>query len=130
MKFPCEIITRELLPVLRALIAKELVGRYHFTQTQTAVMLGVSQAAINYYVESKRGSQTQKLKKVKNLDKTAKKIAETFAKGEIDYSEIFRSVCNLCIDLRRGGPICEVHEKMLPTLKRQKCRVCSEVIIS
>lgn len=125
MKFPCEIVTRQMLPVLRALIAKELINKYGFTQTQAAVLLGVSQAAINYYLDSKRGRYMKTIRGIKNLNKMAKDIAKHLSKGEINYPEMFKSICDLCMSLRKNGIICKIHEKDLPTLKTQSCRICS-----
>jgi hypothetical protein len=116
-----------MLPVLRALIAKELINKHGFTQTQAAALLGVSQAAINYYLDSKRGRNTQAVKEIKGLNKTAKNIAKHLSKGEINYPEMFRSICSLCMSLRKNGAICKIHEKDLPTLKAQGCKVCNVI---
>jgi hypothetical protein len=40
VKNPCEIVSRNILPACRSLIARELIEKHHFTQTLAAEKLG------------------------------------------------------------------------------------------
>jgi len=51
---PDELVVRNLYPAIIALIATELVRKYKFKQQDAAARLGVSQAAISYYLSQKR----------------------------------------------------------------------------
>lgn len=53
--YPCESFGRYALPKFRLLVAKELIEKYGFTQTEAARKLGITQAAISQYLHSKRG---------------------------------------------------------------------------
>ncbi|MEM2950053.1 MAG: XRE family transcriptional regulator [Nitrososphaeria archaeon] len=96
VKSRCESVTRYIIPAIRGLIAKSLVEEHGFSQSHAAKMLGITQAAVSYYISSKRGSKVSKKlkedKKVMEIIKTmAKKIAETKDSGEIDLN-----LCDIC----------------------------------
>ncbi len=57
MSFSCESVARNVLPLYRAYVAKELVEKYGFTQVSAAKKLGTTQPAISQYLSSKRGRQ-------------------------------------------------------------------------
>ena len=50
----CEIIGKYVLPIFRSMLAKELVQKYHLSQTEAAKKLGTTQAAVSQYLSSKR----------------------------------------------------------------------------
>jgi len=57
MKTPCEEVIKEVIPTIRALIAKDLCLKYGFTQIEAAKKLGITQAAISQYISLKRGGK-------------------------------------------------------------------------
>lgn len=101
---PCEIVSREVLPAIRSLVAKELIEHYGLTQTAIARELGITQAAISYYRDAKRGGKT-----LKQLDENpvvkdgVEQIAEGIAKGVLSHEEIALKFCQLCEYLRSRG---------------------------
>jgi predicted transcriptional regulator len=50
----CETIGKYVLPIFRALVARQLVSTYHLTQVDAAKKIGTTQAAISQYISSKR----------------------------------------------------------------------------
>ena len=127
LKFPCEIVAKEILPVVRALLAKKLVDEYGFTQTTVALMLGTSQPSINYYLGSKRGyKKSETVKKLEGLEETIEKIAENLAQGELTHIKLLKEFCDRCMELRTRGAVCRLHEAALPTIRGKDCRVCME----
>jgi len=56
MIVPCEVAVKCVLPVVRAMIAKELVTKHGLNQVETARLLGVSQPAISLYSRKARGN--------------------------------------------------------------------------
>jgi predicted transcriptional regulator len=98
MSARCEAISKYVLPVFRALVAKELVNTYNLTQTDAAKKIGTTQAAISQYVTSKRaingsGQFTSMLPKVQAL---AIEIAKRLAKNEVSWDEVTLDFCKLC----------------------------------
>jgi len=53
-----ETISKYVMPIFRALVAKEPVTTYKLTQVEAAQKLGTTQAAISQYVNSKRAFKT------------------------------------------------------------------------
>ena len=107
MSTSCEYIARNYLPLYRALVAKELIEKYCYTQKQAAQKLGTTQPAISQYLSSKRGS-----KGIPNYDEvapivkeTAIKVAEKVVKTEISPEELSNSFCDLCKILEKAGKI-------------------------
>ncbi len=94
----CEIIGKHVLPLFRSMLAKELVQKYHLSQTEAAKKLGTTQAAVSQYLSSKRA-----YKGVKHVDKFLPKIgvmaaetAEKLVNKEICVSDITVDFCRLC----------------------------------
>ena len=55
MSVPCEVAVKCVLPVVRAMLAKELMAKYRLKQTKVAEMLRVSQPAVSLYCRKIRG---------------------------------------------------------------------------
>lgn len=93
MKVLCEIISSEFLPIFRALISKNLIEKYGFTQTEVANILGVSQPLISFYLSGLRA------KNVKLFIQTNKDILEEVDKicKKIVYEKI--DVCDLISEI-------------------------------
>ena len=124
MKFACEIVVRDILPVLRAMLAKELIEKYGYTKSQTALTLGVTSSSVTYYLDSKRGYRTKIVEKG-NLDKLVEKMAKGLAEGTLTQFDAFKMFHNACLGLRSRGLICQLHEKAFPAIKGWNCKICT-----
>ncbi len=97
----CEIVGKYVLPIYRAMLAKELVQKYGLSQTSTAKKLGTTQAAISQYLSSKRAYKgiehvEEYLPKIQAIaDETAQKLV----RKEIEADEITVVFCKLCSSL-------------------------------
>lgn len=127
MKLPCEIVVRDVLPVVRAVVVKELAEKYDFTQEEIASKLGITQAAVSYYLGAKRGYKTRLLKEAKSIEEAGHKIAEGVARGTITQMEIIENICKMCKTLRARDIVCEIHENLFPSLKGETCKLCTEL---
>lgn len=102
MKTPCEEVIKEIIPTVRALIAKDLCLKYGFTQIEAAKKLGITQAAISQYISSKRGGK--KLKKLKSLSgvkSLIQEISKNIAEGKISKKELSSKICTICKAMRK-----------------------------
>jgi hypothetical protein len=94
----CETIGKYVLPIFRAIVAKELVKTYGLTQLQAAKKLGTTQAAISQYISSKRAFKGAEhvdliLPKIQAMaNETAKRLAE----NQIGAEEVTLDFCKLC----------------------------------
>ena len=99
MTLPCETVSRRILPVFRALMARKLVGRYGLTQVKAAAILGVSQPSINHYLTSKRG-RVESLEEMEALERLTDELAEKAARGLLRQEDVARELCKFCRRLR------------------------------
>lgn len=96
MKSPCELITKYVLPVFRAMVAKQLMEIYGFSQNQVASKLGITQAAVSQYINSKRGAKmVEELMQVPGVRKTLNDVTKTLATSD-DTDEMVLAFCRLC----------------------------------
>ncbi len=103
----CEVVGRYILPILRSLVAKELIEKYSYTQIEAAGKLGTTQAAISQYIHSKRGHKSiADYEEILPLIQTAaSQTAEGIASGKMSSDEITLNFCKLCVSLRETGKI-------------------------
>jgi len=122
MKPYCETVAQTLLPTLRALIAKELMEKYKFTQQDVASKLGLTQSAISQYLRNLRGSKTKILGKNKEINKEIEDFASRIASGELNSLNALNSFCNICKNIRKSKILCDLHKKAFPEL--EDCKIC------
>jgi predicted transcriptional regulator len=104
MSISCESVARNILPIYRRFVAKELIIKYKLTQNTAAKKLGTTQAAISQYINSKRGVKGipnyQEIELI--VQKAASKVATRMATSEVTPEEFSESFCKLCMSLREG----------------------------
>lgn len=102
MQPPCETTARHLLPIFRALIAKELIEKYNFTQVEVAERLGITQAAVSQYIQSKRGYRgiNRFEESMEIIRSVTREVARGIAEGSMDSKDVTTGLCNLCKALR------------------------------
>jgi len=101
MSARCETVGKYVLPVFRALVAKELVTSYHLTQTEAAKKLGMTQAAISQYVASKRAIRGSErfASTLPKIQRMANETAMRLAKNEVSWNDVTADFCKLCSTL-------------------------------
>ncbi len=120
MKMPCELVVKYILPALRALIAKELIEKYGYSQLKVARMLSTSQSSISYYLNSKRGNKF--LNRIKDaVREDVDEIVESLIAGA-KAKELLPKFCKVCFKLRTNNIICKLHKKQVEL--PEACDVC------
>ncbi|MFQ6081056.1 MAG: transcriptional regulator [Candidatus Bathyarchaeia archaeon] len=126
MRPPCELVVRYVLPAFRSLVAKELIEKYHFSQIATAEKLGITQAAISYYVYSKRGDKRIKqLRSIPSVRSAAREVARGIATEKLSIIDAMLKLCELCVALRTQDVICDLHKDIITV--PEACDMCPEV---
>lgn len=123
MRMPCELVVKEFIPNLRALIAKELMFNHGWSQEKIAKQLGVTQPAISGYLTIKETAMLEEFKD-SGIIELAKKISEGFATNRMNVSEALEEICRFCISLKSGGVVCALHKKAIPRLSEEDCKAC------
>jgi len=126
---PCEIIVKHVLPTIRAMIAKELIEKHNLTQVEAAKRLGISQAAISWYLAKKRGHADKKGYRITYIESSPEikdlihYISEKIASENATPTDAMtRKFCNACISLRSNDEFCQMHLSLSPSVKG--CTVC------
>lgn len=100
---PCEVAAREVVPSIRALIARIMVTEYGLSKYEAAKMIGVSPATISNYLNGKR------------REKYVARIA-----SDKDKLDLVREAAFLVVSARRD-------EETLARLQDITCAICSSV---
>jgi predicted fused transcriptional regulator/phosphomethylpyrimidine kinase/predicted transcriptional regulator len=123
---PCELVVKHYLPVIRSLIARELVDTYDLNQMQIAKLLGITQPAVSNYLSLMRG-EAEKTFDTAEVREVARKMASELVEGKLSMSQSIYTICKLCIKLRSAGVTCGLHKETVPELSTEECKVCLEL---
>lgn len=93
MKTICEIVAQDILPVLRAAIAKELISSYSLNQGEAAKLLDVSQPAVSQYLRQLRGKSS--LIENKAVAVEIKDISSRLYLKQMDQSQLAANMCRI-----------------------------------
>ncbi len=120
MRPVCEFIALEVLPAVRAIVAKKLIETHGMSQKQAAEALGLTQPAVSQYKRNLRGYKVDIFYKnprmLELVDGLAKKIAQGMP---IDQQTAeFYSICRALIK--------EVNVEELAGVSLSGCAVCME----
>jgi predicted fused transcriptional regulator/phosphomethylpyrimidine kinase/predicted transcriptional regulator len=121
----CEIVTEDLLPPIRALLAHRLREK-GYSQTQISNFLGKTQPLISYYLSNSTEYWASKLKSFGLEQEVIESCVETLSRDIISEPKAAIKTFNLILkDLLKNGKICQIHKQKIPSLK--DCTVCVEV---
>lgn len=96
MKILCEIVGNEFLPVVRALISKNLIEKYGFTQKEVAEILGVTQPLISFYLSGLRAKNIKKfLENKREIFDEIEKICKKIVYEKISSEELAQKIVEI-----------------------------------
>lgn len=98
MKTVFEVLSQEVLPTMRAMVAKKLIEN-GFSQKQVADRLGLSQPAISQYKRDLRGKRTGIFTDYPQLLEDANAVAKRVASGEISMEQATSEIFDTCKEL-------------------------------
>ena len=108
MRFEIEVISQEILPAVRSLIAQEMRESYGLTQEEIARKTGMTQAAVSNYLNNSRAN-TDTARRIKEDPQTQVLIenAAGLATKDSDYS---REISQIIQNIRDKGLLKEKFE--------------------
>jgi len=121
MKPMCETTVSQVLPFIRALVAKRMVEGYGLSQSKAAEKLGMSQPAISQYSRELRGSRSALMEYPKLLD-MVNSMARGISDGSLNQEGATLEFCKICKYLKIEGIICKLHREIYPNL--DSCKIC------
>ena len=100
MRFPCEEISKIVIPAIRALIVKELNEKYGKNQIEIATLMDLTQPSVSYYLRGERGGKGAAIIKESKHYQTILELTEKIVNNSTSEVELFDMVCGLCHELR------------------------------
>ena len=100
---PQEIEVWYLIPALRRELAKIFIDEHKLSQKKVAEILGITDAAVSQYVNSKRGSEVKFSKdEIEKIKKAAREIIG-------NEKDVMKEIYQLSVSLRGSKAICGIH---------------------
>jgi len=125
MSAPCEVAVKCVLPAVRAMIAKELMEKYHMKQVQAARFMRVSQPAISLYRRKIRGKAID-LENDEDVSRLISQMTEALVKNNPSHKNLVQTYCRICRTIRAKGLLCKIHKKFDQTPDTENCELCKE----
>jgi predicted transcriptional regulator len=102
MRFNCQFTVRYLLPAFRSIISKQLLTKHKLTQGQVASKLGVTQAAVSHYMNSKRATNCRRIlgDDFLPVHSLACETAKRITNNKTSIEEMQKDFCKVCKELR------------------------------
>ncbi len=91
MKFFCDVISKEILPQVRAGIARTMFFKYRWDQERIANILGITQAAVSQYIKYKRVE--------KNIN--VEQLCDFIVSHGSAQKEVYTMIWKLCVDIAK-----------------------------
>lgn len=126
MKPFCEIIVQNVLPTVRALVAKGLIENHRLTQEAVAIKLGTTQPAVSQYIRDLRGSKIKTIEKDDEIIKEIEGISNRIASGELNSFSATKEFCGICKNIRTKKLICNICGFKKEDIE-EKCNLCQDV---
>jgi len=123
MLVPCEVATKCVLPVVRAMIAKELMTTHGLKQKDAAKLLGVSQPAISLYCRRIRGKAID-LENDHEITLLIRNMTTLLATTSLSYKDFVPKLCEICRTIRAKGLLCKMHKAFDPSMVIEECGLC------
>jgi len=120
---PCEVAVKCVLPVIRAMLAKELMSTNRMKQKQVADILKVSQPAISLYVRKIRGRAIS-LENDEDIEELVRSVAAALAENKLSTRDMIPKYCEICKTIRAKGLLCKLHKAFDPTINIETCELC------
>lgn len=122
MKPPCELMVKSFLPPTRALVAHRLKAK-GLGQEEIARMLGVTQAAVSYYLSTSTTKHGSKLLRLglnqKQIDSMVEELAAAVKKGDNYATEVLYNYWRMFLS---SGALCDAHRSLVGGL--EGCDMC------
>ena len=131
MLLPSEIEAKSLIPAVRAILAKKLIGEYSLKEEDVAKDLGITQVAVSNYVRGTRGDTEliSKLESVREVMRMIDDIAKDLSTNKAYTPSTLAKFVGLCNYMRYTLIICDVHHSIESNIDEQICEQCRGTLV-
>jgi len=123
MKPRCEVVVKDVLPAIRAMLVKDLIKKHHLSQTEVARRLGITQPAVSQYLRMERGV-VKRDAVFQKLEKQARTLAEDIANDKLRGTQLIEAYCTICKSMSKQHLLCLLHFRAAPYLRGESCSIC------
>ena len=122
LRLPEEIVAEQFMPTARIMLAQEFSSQ-DCSQREIASKLGITQAAVSKYLSDQtptepRFAENDRMKEV------IEEIADGWLNGDLDAYDALTRLLDLVTEFEDRGPICALHEEVMPALEGLGCDLC------
>lgn len=124
MHLPSEIEAMAVIPALRSMLAKELIGSGRMNQSEVGALLGITQSAVSNYVTGVRARNSAFL----DIPYVRERIGSlaTDISGGNDNARVAQVLSELTQFIRKNRMMCEMHRAIDPGMDVDGCHICEE----
>jgi len=125
MKPPCMIVTSQVLPAVRVLVAKDLIETHELRPTIVAHKMGLTPAAVTQYVSGARGGKlVHALQESERVKRLLDRLVSELLKAQPDQYALMAAVCELCRVIREERMLCKLCDSSARIEGRAQCDAC------
>ncbi|MEM1619773.1 MAG: helix-turn-helix domain-containing protein [Fervidicoccaceae archaeon] len=104
----CELYLKNCATAIRVAVAKELINKYGYSQTEAAKLVGISQPLLNYVLKGKRRIRgLSEIEKSNEASEIIRRVADAINLGKVV------DMCDVCMTFRKKCAPIMVGEKTL-----------------
>jgi len=131
MLLPAEIESKNLIPALRAILAKKLAEDHNIREDEISKMLGVTQAAISNYIRGTRGdpSLIAKLLAENQVATMIDELSDNLSSDMAYTPSSLSKFIGLCNYIKSSLLICEIHHNLESDIDEQVCKECENMLL-
>lgn len=100
MKLYAEIVSNDILPAIRSIIARELVTKHKLKQMEAARLMHLTQPAISNYAKQSRGKKVGIIEKNKDVMDMIDALTEKIVSWEISEKQIYTEFCKIIAKIK------------------------------
>lgn len=101
MRLECEKFAKDVLPAVRAVIARDLLEKHGLTQKEAARRMQTTQPAISQYKNKLRGRKVKELDASKEVSRKISDLARGIARQKINGKAYEEELCDICRAVKR-----------------------------
>jgi len=125
MKPPCMIVTSQVLPAVRVLVAKDLIETHELKPTVVASKMGLTPAAVTQYVSGARGGKLiRALRESERVKRLLDRLVNELLKAQPDRRTAMAAVCELCRVVREERMLCQLCDSSVGMGGTDRCDFC------
>ncbi len=126
MKPPCMLVTSDVLPAVRFMVARDLVEIHDLRPTVVASRMGLTPAAVSQYASGMRGGRlVNALQSSEETKRLLNRLVSELLKSRPNQRDIMVTVCELCRIVRKEHLLCQLCDMSAKIDGSEQCDMCS-----